>query len=114
MPDELVLDHDFDSASDGECPPFIGKTHANDSDGDDSEDEWVDEEDFDPHSCSTKSRSQTLQFGTKAHVPSKSAFVDQKKSKNKRKPPRLNNKQGKNLQTQLLVAPRTSVMMAMA
>ena len=78
--DKFVLDNDFDSESDGECPPFlIGKDHANDSDSDDSEDELVNEEDFDPYSYSTKSSFQTLESSTKVYVPLKSVFIKRDK-----------------------------------
>ena len=60
MPDDFVLDYDFDSESDGECRPLIGKDHASDSDGGNSGNERVDENDFDPHSRVKKSSSQAL------------------------------------------------------
>ena len=91
--DKLILHDDFDSESDGEYRPLIGYDHGNDSDSDDSDDEWVNEEqDFDPYSYNTKTSSQTLQFGNEVCVPSKSAFAHQK---NKKKPSRFNNKQAK-------------------
>ena len=88
MPGGLVLKgNDFDSDSDGEHPPLIGKDHANDSDSDDSGSEWANEEDLETHSNIVKPISQALQLDTKARAPSKSAFVDQSKAKSKRKPP---------------------------
>ena len=76
--DRFVLYDDFDSMLDGECPPLIRRDHANGFDSDDSEDEWVIEEDFDPCSHNTNSSWQALQFGTKNYFPSKSVFVDEK------------------------------------
>ena len=49
---------DFDCESDGEFPPLTGHDHGNVSDSDDSDDEWVNEEqDFDPYSHNTKTSS---------------------------------------------------------
>ena len=46
---KFILHENFDSESDGECRRLIGYDHGNDSDSDDSDDEWVNEEqDFDP------------------------------------------------------------------
>ena len=58
MSDEFMSHDDFDSESDGECPPLTGHDHGNDSDSDDSDDEWVNEkQDFDPYSYNIKTSS---------------------------------------------------------